>query len=439
MSQSQQLALPHSGERNLTAKSSTPLKRAEQPSSLRLQPTLVGFSSEAGDSSPGHRAGALSKQQKSGPSNLLDRAISSSTQTAPWKQLHHWQGLSLVLLMFPLGLAVVTGSALLEQANSRGLEEGAIAAVFKPNGPLDTLVSGSRGSGRKPILKRRQRKAVQAEVNALSEQLQRHLDKASAAEWDEPSGGDPSQIRSSKPPQAQAVAVFPDLRQPQAEEVPLPRPSLSNATPTDVTLTDIASFVAIALGSEFSLGSQPGIPHIRKWTQDLRIRIHGQPTAADLTALEQVVAEINQLLNEVEPVGAVKLGFVDGEGSSNPNLDIFFVPEQDFSRYETSYQPVNHGFFWSEADQGAIQRGRILISTTDTNQAERSHLIREELTQSLGLMQDSPTNADSIFYQGWSQTQAYSPQDKRLLKLLYRADIRPGMDAIAVQQVLLGS
>lgn len=54
-------------------------------------------------------------------------------------------------------------------------------------------------------------------------------------------------------------------------------------------------------------------------------------------------------------------------------------------------------------------------------------MIREELTQSLGLFQDSWRYPDSIFYQGWSDITAYSDLDRTTIGLLYDSRLDPWM------------
>ncbi|MGD9146964.1 MAG: DUF2927 domain-containing protein, partial [Anaerolineae bacterium] len=121
------------------------------------------------------------------------------------------------------------------------------------------------------------------------------------------------------------------------------------------------------------------------------------------------------------------------------NVKMIFAPEAEFSKLDPNYQPTNYGFFWVNWDsKGEIYRARILISTDKVGQEERSHLIREELTQSLGLMRDSIKYPDSIFYANRSQTTEYADIDERLIKLLYSAAIEPEMTEAEVRQVLEG-
>ncbi len=94
---------------------------------------------------------------------------------------------------------------------------------------------------------------------------------------------------------------------------------------------------------------------------------------------------------------------------------------------------MNLGFFriWFDGE-GAIYQGKVLITSDGVTQAERSHLIREELTQSLGLFKDSWKNSDSIFYEGWTTTNRYHPLDQSIIQMLYDPKLQPGMDRTQV-------
>ena len=173
--------------------------------------------------------------------------------------------------------------------------------------------------------------------------------------------------------------------------------------------------------SEIGFGVEYGsaAPVLHKWTQDVRIKVYGSPTEADLQALDQVVSDLNSM------VGEIKLEVVDEEA----NLEVYFSPESQFSDIEPTYVPTNLGFFrvWFDAE-GVIHRGRVLIAADGTTQAERTHLIREELTQSLGLFKDSWEHSDSIFYEGWTTTDKYGPLDEATIRLLYQPQLEPGMN-----------
>lgn len=222
---------------------------------------------------------------------------------------------------------------------------------------------------------------------------------------------------SSPPPRRRLGFRRPSLTNPPATSAQPPRTASVSTAPLNQETIDY--FLEIALGSEWGNSSST----IRRWTQNLRIQPMGTPSQADIQTLEMVVAELNQLTN-----GQVSLQIVQ----ENPNVQIYFVPEADFSQYEPNYVPRNLGFFWARWNNDGIYHSRILISMTGVSQTERSHLIREELTQSLGLMRDSYRYEDSIFQQRWTQTNQFSDLDRAIIQLLYRPDIRPGMSRAEV-------
>ena len=185
-------------------------------------------------------------------------------------------------------------------------------------------------------------------------------------------------------------------------------------------------FLEVALGAEFSQSSSA--PRIRKWQGDVRIQPMGNPTEQDLNTLRSVVRELNELTDR-----EIRLTIVN----QTPNVTIHFAPESRFSQLEPNYQPGNYGYFWTQWDRSnRIYQANVLITTTKVTQKERSHLLREELTQALGLMRDSNQYRDSIFYQPWTAVQQYSAIDKALIKTLYRPDIKPGMTREEVKGVL---
>ncbi len=178
---------------------------------------------------------------------------------------------------------------------------------------------------------------------------------------------------------------------------------------------EIEYFFEIAFGSEY--GSPDFLLH--KWVNNIRIRVNGMPTAADLDTLNKVVAELNAL------VGCISLSIV----TDNPNLEIYFTDVSQFPSIESNYVAGNKGFswiWWNSSDD--IFNGRVLIASEGVSQQERSHLIREELTQSIGLLNDSWRYQESIFYQGWTSTPAYAPIDRSIISLLYDARLKSGMN-----------
>ena len=186
---------------------------------------------------------------------------------------------------------------------------------------------------------------------------------------------------------------------------------------------EIEYFFETALGTEFGTSQ----PVIHKWTDNIRIKLNGTPTGTDLDCLNQVVTELNSL------IGSISLDII----TRNSNLDIYFATVDQFASIEPGYVPGNMGFFWVWWDNdGAIYKGKVLIAIDEISQQERSHLIREELTQSTGIMNDSYRYKDSIFYQEWTDTINYAPIDRTIISLLYDPRLKPGMAQDQVSSVL---
>ncbi|MEO0408682.1 MAG: DUF2927 domain-containing protein [Cyanobacteria bacterium P01_A01_bin.135] len=239
----------------------------------------------------------------------------------------------------------------------------------------------------------------------------------------------------SVPEAATPVAMA--VSRPVVEEVSESRqavaPTITPMTaPTGYTAEEIDYFKEIALGSEFGNAS----PRIRKWRGPVNIRVHGTPTRADEAALAQIVQDLNRLLGQ-STRDQVSVNVLAANDTRQANVDMYFVPHSEFSRYEPNYRAGNLGFAYVNWRNNEIYKARILVtSTNDITPTERAHLIREELTQSLGLLRDSMRYRDSIFYQGWTGTTRYTDLDEAVIEMLYNPAIQPGMDGTQVETAL---
>jgi hypothetical protein len=202
-------------------------------------------------------------------------------------------------------------------------------------------------------------------------------------------------------------------------------PSIETVAPVqhpNWTPEAIDYFLEVALGSEYGSSSS-----ILKWQDELRIQVLGAPTEQDLQTLKTVTQELHQLTG-------LPITLVD----QSPNVEIHFAPMSEFAQIEPNYKPRNEGFFWTWYANGVIDRAKILINSQQT-ESVRSHLLREELTQALGLMNDSRHHPDSIFYQGWTETHVFNPTDQAVIQMLYQPSIRPSMTKTEALQALHGS
>lgn len=185
---------------------------------------------------------------------------------------------------------------------------------------------------------------------------------------------------------------------------------------------EVDYFTEVALGFEYGNATRV----VRRWNQPIRYRVYGDPDDADRAALARVVDDINTLTSLVDMV----------EVEDTPLVEIHFAPVSAFPSILPSYVPGNVGYFsvWWDGTQH-FSRAVVLIGT-DQTRAARDHLIREEVTQILGLGRDSPRYPQSIFYQPWSLVSDYAPVDRALVEMLYRPEVRTGMGEEEVAAVL---
>jgi hypothetical protein len=171
-------------------------------------------------------------------------------------------------------------------------------------------------------------------------------------------------------------------------------------------------FAEIGLGAEFGSPSRL----VRRWAEGPRVRVNGAPTPEDRTTLDSVVSDIDGLTTTVD------MAIVD----TLPTVELHFAPQSSFADILPSYVPGNVGFFtvWWDASQAIVQA--VVLVSTDIDQTARNHIIREEVTQILGLMQDSYRYPESIFQQSWTLVDRYAPIDEDLIEMLYRPELPIG-------------
>ena len=158
-----------------------------------------------------------------------------------------------------------------------------------------------------------------------------------------------------------------------------------------------------------------------KWDRPIYYYISGAATETDLAQITALTDALNDI------TGFPGISAVDSAESAN--LIISFVDSagmlsaagDNFNGYVT--------VSWSNSN---ITSGSIYYST-DISQELRSAVIVEELCQSLGLLNDTYDYPESIFYQYHTETDWPTSLDWAIIELLYRTEIRPGMDESAVR------
>ena len=197
------------------------------------------------------------------------------------------------------------------------------------------------------------------------------------------------------------------------------------------TLTMIQQyFLDVALGQEFGTGNSK----LKKWTQDISIYVDHNDQDELIEELDSIILEINELSNSIQ------LTIVSD--ASEANYRIFLGPADDYKDFEPNAAPYisqNYGLFWLYRDsQSVIYRGSMYVDTERTTELScQKHLLREEMTQSLGLMNDSFEYSESIFQQDWTCTTEYSAEDKMLIQYILNPELTANMSEEEISQYFM--
>ena len=164
-------------------------------------------------------------------------------------------------------------------------------------------------------------------------------------------------------------------------------------------------FLEIAFGTEY--GDSKLV--IKKWIQYIKIHIKGDVPVFLKIELDKILKELNQL------TGRIKLHIVPTRESAN--LTVFFgTPEEYVTKIEPNAEDFikdNWGIFWGYWNQNyEIVSGSIFVNTIEPDHIQARHLLRETITESLGLLNESTKYKKSIFYKDWSDTTKYIDIDR---------------------------
>jgi hypothetical protein len=189
-------------------------------------------------------------------------------------------------------------------------------------------------------------------------------------------------------------------------------------------------FLQITLENEFDPSM---LPVIKRWHQDMIIEVRGEAPDFLLEELDRILLELNALIQEPQ----LRLAKA-GEGA---NFIIFFGGAREYAKIEPGsrfYTGTNFGLFYAYWNGSyEIYKGSMYVDLerTPTPEAKR-HLLREELTQALGLMNDIQQEPESLFHGYWTETVEFSEEDRNRIRFLYHPQIQSGMSKDRVLRVL---
>ena len=187
-------------------------------------------------------------------------------------------------------------------------------------------------------------------------------------------------------------------------------------------------FLKIGLCPEFGTCKRP---IVKKWTSDVRIKIHGNYNDRDEEELDSIIYELSELT-----------GLSIKKVTKDANINIYYTAQSKFKEYISQYNEDNpqDGLFAAFPDPNYVYYKATICIEDRLDQLRKLHLLREELTQSLGLPNDSKLYSNSVFQQNpqFKPTE-YSSLDREVIRLLYDKNIQPGMSKEEVEGALTNS
>jgi hypothetical protein len=169
-------------------------------------------------------------------------------------------------------------------------------------------------------------------------------------------------------------------------------------------------FKEVAKKSEFTSDTA-----IRRWNDDIRIYVVGDKVDYLMEELDKIIGELNEIIQPID------LKIVNEK--SKANLTIYLTGSDEYVEVEPiakKYVGSNWGLFVIQPNVSFIESATVFVNMEECFEIQsQKHLLREELTQSLGLRNDSYTYPESIFYSKWTETTEYTDLDRSLIDMLY--------------------
>jgi hypothetical protein len=174
------------------------------------------------------------------------------------------------------------------------------------------------------------------------------------------------------------------------------------------------------------------VKEVRKWVDDIKIYKSGEWPDYMTAEFNVILAELNELIQqpEISVVGSRKeANSVIHLGTADEYLEI--EPRAPNTEGSWSYY-----CFYHDANKALTNVTMFVDMHNSPSDVVRRHLLREKMTQTLGLLGYSEQYEDSIFYWRRSEVTSYSEIDRLVIKLLYRPEIKPGMDKSAARKLI---
>jgi hypothetical protein len=174
--------------------------------------------------------------------------------------------------------------------------------------------------------------------------------------------------------------------------------------------TVVSYFNEITMGTEYSSHKE-----ILKFKKDVYVIIQGNCNQELKDETIKILKELNELIDPID--------FYLTDDITKANVRLYFGGPDDYVKINPmsqNYIETSWGLFFIFPKYGEIDMSLVFVDVERSwNNTQRKHVLREEITQCLGFGNDSFNYIDSIFYQGWTETQNYSELDKDIIKMMY--------------------
>lgn len=187
----------------------------------------------------------------------------------------------------------------------------------------------------------------------------------------------------------------------------------------DFHKSDIVDYFGKVVGFEESSDDL-----VRRFESDILIYVRGKDFDLRLLLeLREIIEELNELVGN-----GIKIDVTADPDASN--FDLYFMTEEQYIELFPSQKEKvedNYGYYTVYYSGEALDSARVFVDTERSGFVCQKHLLREELTQAMGLGRDANDYSDSIFQEYWTCSNEYSILDRELIWLMYHSDMRSGV------------
>ncbi len=209
--------------------------------------------------------------------------------------------------------------------------------------------------------------------------------------------------------------------------------------PSEYELKQIEYFNEIALKSEYFDNPE----RVTKWRKKMSLFVF------DETNSEENLKTITNTIEDINSISSDGFQIEITDDYNNSNAFMYLCNKNKLEKiapkfYDLLNDSINYdysGFSYVEFKWSnfVITKALIFIDT-DYPIEEQKHSIVEELTQSIGLLNDSDKYPESIFYDNDSiknsKSYQYSKMDIALISFLYNPKMKPGYGAKSAELVI---